>query len=73
MQPYRKECSHTHSLNSSNTDVCVTSDPSVQNCLVRWEGCVCSAVVGDFGLAEKIPDYRSVHNSPFIKTSINTL
>lgn len=30
----------------------------LQNCLVRWEGSVCSAIVGDFGLAEKIPDYR---------------
>ncbi|TMS02013.1 Dual specificity testis-specific protein kinase 2 [Larimichthys crocea] len=32
-------------------------DLTSKNCLVRWEGCVCSAVVGDFGLAEKIPDY----------------
>uniref|UniRef100_A0A8C6KQL4 dual-specificity kinase n=1 Tax=Nothobranchius furzeri TaxID=105023 RepID=A0A8C6KQL4_NOTFU len=28
-----------------------------ENCLVRWDSGVCSAVVGDFGLAEKIPDY----------------
>uniref|UniRef100_A0A3Q3DZX0 dual-specificity kinase n=1 Tax=Labrus bergylta TaxID=56723 RepID=A0A3Q3DZX0_9LABR len=34
-------------------------DLTSKNCLVRWEGCVCSGVVGDFGLAEKIPDYRS--------------
>ncbi|XP_071315503.1 dual specificity testis-specific protein kinase 2 isoform X1 [Trachinotus anak] len=32
-------------------------DLTSKNCLVRWEGGVCSAVVGDFGLAEKIPDY----------------
>ncbi|KAF3697830.1 Dual specificity testis-specific protein kinase 2 [Channa argus] len=32
-------------------------DLTSKNCLVRWEGNVCSAVVGDFGLAEKIPDY----------------
>lgn len=37
----------------------------LQNCLVRWEGSVCSAIVGDFGLAEKIPDYRWVPNCPF--------
>uniref|UniRef100_A0A3Q4GBC4 Testis associated actin remodelling kinase 1 n=1 Tax=Neolamprologus brichardi TaxID=32507 RepID=A0A3Q4GBC4_NEOBR len=40
-------------INVDSCDLC----PSVQNCLVRWEGAVCSAVVGDFGLAEKIPDY----------------
>ncbi|GLD62452.1 dual specificity testis-specific protein kinase 1 [Lates japonicus] len=33
-------------------------DLTSKNCLVRCEGGVCSAVVGDFGLAEKIPDYR---------------
>ncbi|KAM8899140.1 dual specificity testis-specific protein kinase 2 isoform 2-T2 [Spinachia spinachia] len=32
-------------------------DLTSKNCLVRWEGCVCSAIVGDLGLAEKIPDY----------------
>ncbi|XP_054609318.1 dual specificity testis-specific protein kinase 1 [Dunckerocampus dactyliophorus] len=32
-------------------------DLTSKNCLVRWEGGLCSAVVGDFGLAEKIPDY----------------
>ncbi|XP_018560678.1 dual specificity testis-specific protein kinase 2 [Lates calcarifer] len=32
-------------------------DLTSKNCLVRCEGGVCSAVVGDFGLAEKIPDY----------------
>ncbi|XP_061664035.1 dual specificity testis-specific protein kinase 1 [Syngnathoides biaculeatus] len=32
-------------------------DLTSKNCLVRWEGGVCSAVVGDFGLAEKIPAY----------------
>ncbi|XP_028285408.1 dual specificity testis-specific protein kinase 2 [Parambassis ranga] len=31
-------------------------DLTSKNCLVRWEAGVCSAVVGDFGLAEKIPD-----------------
>lgn len=31
-------------------------DLTSKNCLVRWEGCACSGVVGDFGLAEKIPD-----------------
>ncbi|XP_017288680.1 dual specificity testis-specific protein kinase 1 [Kryptolebias marmoratus] len=32
-------------------------DLTSKNCLVRWESGRCSAVVGDFGLAEKIPDY----------------
>lgn len=33
---------------------------SVQNCLVRCDNGTFTVVVGDFGLAEKIPDYRSV-------------
>ncbi|CAG12811.1 unnamed protein product, partial [Tetraodon nigroviridis] len=33
-------------------------DLTSKNCLIRWEGCMCSAIVGDFGLAEKIPDCR---------------
>ncbi|XP_037116206.1 dual specificity testis-specific protein kinase 1 [Syngnathus acus] len=37
-------------------------DLTSKNCLVRWEGAVCSAVVGDFGLAEKIPDYSGDSN-----------
>lgn len=32
-------------------------DLTSKNCLVRWEGSVCTGVVADFGLAEKIPDY----------------
>lgn len=32
-------------------------DLTSKNCLVRWENGHCSAVVGDFGLAEKIPDH----------------
>uniref|UniRef100_A0A8C6WU79 dual-specificity kinase n=1 Tax=Neogobius melanostomus TaxID=47308 RepID=A0A8C6WU79_9GOBI len=32
-------------------------DLTSKNCLVRWEGSVCTCVVADFGLAEKIPDY----------------
>ncbi|KAJ0055467.1 hypothetical protein NL108_003831 [Boleophthalmus pectinirostris] len=32
-------------------------DLTSKNCLVRWEDGVCIGVVGDFGLAEKIPDY----------------
>ncbi|XP_016316116.1 dual specificity testis-specific protein kinase 1-like [Sinocyclocheilus anshuiensis] len=32
-------------------------DLTSKNCLVRWENGNCSAVVGDFGLAEKIPDH----------------
>ncbi|XP_041635610.1 dual specificity testis-specific protein kinase 2 [Cheilinus undulatus] len=37
-------------------------DLTSKNCLVRWDGCVCSGVVGDFGLAEKIPDYSEEEN-----------
>lgn len=33
----------------------------LQNCLVRCDNGAFTAVVGDFGLAEKIPDYRLVH------------
>lgn len=32
-------------------------DLTSKNCLVRWDGGVCTGVVADFGLAEKIPDY----------------
>lgn len=32
-------------------------DLTSKNCLVRWDGSVCTGVVADFGLAEKIPDY----------------
>ncbi|XP_051567212.1 dual specificity testis-specific protein kinase 2-like isoform X1 [Myxocyprinus asiaticus] len=34
-------------------------DLTSKNCLVCWENGHCSAVVGDFGLAEKIPDHRN--------------
>lgn len=39
-----------------------------QNCLVRCEAIGYTAVVGDFGLAEKIPTYRcvgTVHPHPW--------
>uniref|UniRef100_A0A672RV07 dual-specificity kinase n=1 Tax=Sinocyclocheilus grahami TaxID=75366 RepID=A0A672RV07_SINGR len=39
-------------------------DLTSKNCLVRWENRQCSAVVGDFGLAEKIPDHRSEAEKP---------
>ncbi|CAL8325695.1 unnamed protein product [Lota lota] len=32
-------------------------DLTSKNCLVCWENGACAAVVGDFGLAEKIPEY----------------
>ncbi|XP_024229671.2 dual specificity testis-specific protein kinase 2 [Oncorhynchus tshawytscha] len=32
-------------------------DLTSKNCLVRWESGQCTAVVGDLGLAEKIPEY----------------
>ncbi|CAL8384458.1 unnamed protein product [Arctogadus glacialis] len=32
-------------------------DLTSKNCLVCWQNGACSAVVGDFGLAEKIPEY----------------
>ncbi|XP_068164526.1 dual specificity testis-specific protein kinase 2 [Antennarius striatus] len=37
-------------------------DLTSKNCLVRWEGAVCSVIVGDFGLAEKIPDCSEEEN-----------
>ncbi|XP_068611734.1 dual specificity testis-specific protein kinase 2 [Brachionichthys hirsutus] len=37
-------------------------DLTSKNCLVRWEGSVCSVIVGDFGLAEKIPDCSEEEN-----------
>ncbi|XP_067117587.1 dual specificity testis-specific protein kinase 1 [Osmerus mordax] len=37
-------------------------DLTSKNCLVRWEGSAWSAVVGDFGLAEKIPEYSEGTN-----------
>ena len=40
----------------------ICPDKPTQNCLVRCESGAFTAVVGDFGLAEKIPDYRWVWN-----------
>lgn len=39
-------------------------DVFLQNCLVRCDSGMFTAVVGDFGLAEKIPDYRWVGKYP---------
>ncbi|XP_016131673.1 dual specificity testis-specific protein kinase 1-like isoform X1 [Sinocyclocheilus grahami] len=39
-------------------------DLTSKNCLVRWENENCSAVVGDFGLAEKIPDHSDEAEKP---------
>uniref|UniRef100_A0A673JRY5 dual-specificity kinase n=1 Tax=Sinocyclocheilus rhinocerous TaxID=307959 RepID=A0A673JRY5_9TELE len=39
-------------------------DLTSKNCLVRWENRQCSAVVGDFGLAEKIPDHSEEAEKP---------
>uniref|UniRef100_A0A9J8DMN4 dual-specificity kinase n=1 Tax=Cyprinus carpio carpio TaxID=630221 RepID=A0A9J8DMN4_CYPCA len=39
-------------------------DLTSKNCLVRWENGNCSVVVGDFGLAEKIPDHSDEAEKP---------
>ncbi|XP_016346256.1 dual specificity testis-specific protein kinase 2-like [Sinocyclocheilus anshuiensis] len=39
-------------------------DLTSKNCLVCWENRQCSAVVGDFGLAEKIPDHSEEAEKP---------
>lgn len=54
----RWQAKHNDKAGRGSNGVLVCVCVWLQNCLIRWEGSMCSAIVGDFGLAEKIPNCR---------------